>query len=182
MSGSSVKRVVITGGPGSGKTTLIKQLEVNGFKVYHEVSRDIIKKARQRGIDQLFLEDPLSFSLTLLNKRTEQFRDSAGWQNEAVFFDRGLPDVPSYLDFIGITYPNTFGKVCELYRYDQVFILPPWKEIYHQDSERYESYSTAHSIYEYLQSGYRKFGYEVNQLPPGGIQERLDYLLLSLKP
>lgn len=182
MNGSSVKRVVITGGPGSGKTTLIKQLEVNGFKVYHEVSRDITKKARQTGIDQLFLEDPIRFSLILLDERTEQFKDSAGWQNEAVFFDRGLPDVPSYLDFLGMTYPKTFRKVCELYRYDQVFILPPWEEIYQKDTERYESYTTAHSIYEYLLSGYRKFGYEVNQLPTGSIEARLDHLLLSLKP
>jgi len=57
---------VITGGPGSGKTTLVKELEAKGFACLHEISRQIILEAQQQGIDQLFLEDPLLFSRKLL--------------------------------------------------------------------------------------------------------------------
>ena len=62
----NTKRIVITGGPGSGKTTLINHIEQLGYPTMHEVSREIINEARKEGIDQLFLTDPMLFSQKLL--------------------------------------------------------------------------------------------------------------------
>ncbi len=56
------KIIVIAGGPSSGKTTLINALKEKGHICYPEISRAIIKKAQEQGIDQLFLENPLLFS------------------------------------------------------------------------------------------------------------------------
>ena len=47
-------RIIITGGPGSGKTSLISFLSENGFQCQHEISRDVILEAHKKGIDQLF--------------------------------------------------------------------------------------------------------------------------------
>jgi len=38
------KKVVITGGPGTGKTSVIKELMDRGYKCYDEGSRDVIPK------------------------------------------------------------------------------------------------------------------------------------------
>jgi len=177
MNGTSVRRIVITGGPGSGKTTLIKRLESRGHKVFHEVSREITKRARQEGVDQLFLKDPLLFSLELLAARTQQFTQVSSWEDKTVYYDRGLPDIPSYLDYLGSAYPSEFYEACLAHRYHTIFLLPPWEAIYHQDEERYESFETAKAIYGYLRNGYRKFGYAVHELPTGEVDKRIDRLM-----
>ena len=37
-------KFVITGGPGFGKTSLLKELEKKGYKVFHEAARAIIEE------------------------------------------------------------------------------------------------------------------------------------------
>lgn len=44
---------VITGGPGTGKTSLIEALERDGLKTIKEVARDIIKEQQQQGGEAL---------------------------------------------------------------------------------------------------------------------------------
>ena len=65
-----VKKIIITGGPGTGKTSLIEELRKNDFKCFDEISREITLKYRKKGIEQLFLSDPNLFSQELLNGRT----------------------------------------------------------------------------------------------------------------
>ena len=36
-----VKKIIITGGPGTGKTSLIEELKKNNFKCFDEISREI---------------------------------------------------------------------------------------------------------------------------------------------
>ena len=66
--------IVLIGGPSSGKTTLINKLKENGHVCYPEVSREVIKEAQEKGIEQLFLEQPLLFSELLLEGRKKQFQ------------------------------------------------------------------------------------------------------------
>ncbi len=70
------RKIVITGGPGTGKTSVIEGLEEHGYFCLHEVSREIIREAQKKGIDQLFLKDPLLFSELLLEGRIRQFKDA----------------------------------------------------------------------------------------------------------
>ena len=59
-------KIVITGGPGTGKTSIINKLESLGHHVFHESSREIIRKYKKLGHDQLFLSNPIKFSEILL--------------------------------------------------------------------------------------------------------------------
>jgi predicted ATPase len=47
-----MKRVILTGAPGSGKTAIIRQLELDGFSVVEEAATDIIAVAQNRGISE----------------------------------------------------------------------------------------------------------------------------------
>ncbi len=49
------KKIIITGGPGTGKTSLIEELKRKNFNCFNEISRGITLKYRKKGIDQLFL-------------------------------------------------------------------------------------------------------------------------------
>lgn len=175
------KRIVITGGPGSGKTALINFLEQEGHFVIHEISRDVILEARKQGIEQLFLEQPLLFSEKLLEGRLKQFHDGEPCTAPILFYDRGMPDVTAYMDFANIEYPVVFSDTCLKYKYDAIFVLPPWEAIYQQDNERYESFEQAERIFHFLKKGYEAYGYEVQEVPVGTIKERVQYILDSLK-
>ncbi len=175
------KRVVITGGPGSGKTTLINHLEEEGYICIHEISREVILEAQKEGIEQLFLENPMLFSEKLLEGRLKQFQDTSSHKASFVFYDRGMPDVTAYMDYLDTHYPKKFSNTCDSNRYDLVFLLPPWESIYEQDNERYESFEQAERLYQFLLDGYKKYDYKVVEVPTGTIEDRTAYMLEHLK-
>ncbi len=176
----NTKKIVIIGGPGTGKSAVIDALSNRGFDCMTEISRQVTLEAQKNGIDQLFLEDPIWFSKQLLDGRTTQFIDSQSYPSEVVFFDRGLPDVVAYLDYIEVPYDEDFVTRCESYQYDMIFILPPWKEIYKQDNERYETFQQTIEIHQFLLKWYTRFGYTPIEVPKSSITERVDFILKSI--
>ena len=170
------RRVVITGGPGTGKTSIINELLKRNYACLEEISRQVTLEAKQQGIDQLFLTDPLLFSDKLLEGRTKQFFD-AGENGGLVFLDRGIPDILAYLDFAGQTYPDHYDRACRAHVYDHVFVLSPWLEIYRQDNERYESFEEAAEIHDQLLETYLKYDYRLHDVPFGNVKERTDFIL-----
>ena len=172
--------VVIIGGPSSGKTTLIEKLKENGHVCYPEVSREVIKEAQERGIEQLFLEQPLLFSELLLEGRKRQFKQAKEEKATLVFLDRGIPDVLAYMHYIGDSYPSFFDEACKEYVYSKIFILPIWEEIYVSDEERYESYEQALLIQDHLIETYEKYGYELIEIPKDTVENRMQFLLQNL--
>ena len=107
----AVKRIVITGGPGTGKSSVIQELKIKNYYCFDEISRAVILEARQEGIEQLFLEQPIKFSERLLKGRLHQYHDAQSIAQNIAFYDRGLPDVVAYLDFFNTPYENTFTQL-----------------------------------------------------------------------
>ncbi|MCK0131732.1 ATP-binding protein [Flavobacteriaceae bacterium F08102] len=175
------QKIVITGGPSSGKTTLISALADEGHLCMPEISREITQKARNRGVEYLYLEDPVRFSQLLLEGRKKQFQAIINLQQDHVFFDRGIPDIIAYLEASNTTYPKSFWNISKEHRYDLIFILPPWKEIYTQDEERYEDFNLACTLYLALKKTYTDLGHHVVEIPIGTISERLKFIYNSLK-
>ena len=172
-------KVVITGGPGTGKSTVIQELHRRDFECMTEISRQVTIEAQNRGIDQLFLQDPIQFSELLLEGRTKQF-ESVSNDQKVVFFDRGIPDVMAYLSYLDVNFPEIFQKRSMELRYNRVFMMPPWEVIYRQDNERYESYPQAIRIHEHLFNTYSDLGYEVVLVPTGLVEERVEFILNAL--
>lgn len=174
------RKIVITGGPGTGKTSVIDHLKLQGHFCLAEISREVILAARQQGIEQLFLTDPLLFSQKLLEGRIAQYKQVED-QPKTIFFDRGIPDVVAYMDYFKTSYPEHFNEACRNHPYDTVFLLPPWKEIYRSDNERYESFEQALDIHNALKETYQSFGYTPIDVPKDTVKNRGNFIISQLK-
>ncbi len=175
------KKILITGGPGTGKTSLFKSLISSGYVGFEEKSREVINSFKKKGIDQLFLTNPLLFSDLLLESRISQFSDSNKNKLENVFFDRGIPDVLAYLDFKKMKYDQQYIIACKKYRYDLVFILRPWKDIFVNDNERYESFEESLQIDKYIYKTYKNLKYNIIEIPNMSINKRKDFVINTIK-
>lgn len=173
----NTKRFVITGGPGTGKTSIINELIQRDYICLEEISRQVTLEARESGIEQLFLTQPLLFSELLLKGRKNQFDQATTYHKNFVFLDRGLPDVLAYMNYIGNEYPDPFTEACKNNIYDRVFILAPWQEIYISDNERYENFDQAIEIHQHLIITYASFGYDLLDVPFSSVEKRTDYIL-----
>ena len=177
------QKIVLTGGPGSGKSTLLEALKESGYLCYKEVSRDVIEQGKEQGMENYFLEDPLVFSEALFNARLNDYKKASELSFKAdkpyIFFDRGLSDVTAYLATLNI-FQKEWEAVAQEHLYDKVIFLPPWKEIYHTDEQRMESYAKAEELSAALYKSYEKQHRDILILPKGNLEERMEILLSSL--
>lgn len=180
----NLKRIVITGAPGTGKTAVIKALETAGFHCFHEVIRTMTLSAKDEDGSNISLGNPIAFvndseqfNQQLLDARLLQYKQAKDVKNELVFYDRGMPDVLAYMEYFKQPYSNEFSATCEANRYNAVFLLPPWEAIYIQDNERLETYLQATEIHEHLTATYTRLGYTVLEVPFGTVAERLSFIL-----
>jgi len=169
--------IVIIGGPGTGKTTIIDGLLERGHCCFPEISREITLEAKKQGIEQLFLENPLLFSELLLEGRKKQYHQAVAEENAVVFIDRGIPDVLAYMHYIGDAYPAFFDEACREHKYTKIFILPPWEAIYESDDARYENYEQATLIYKHLKETYESYGYNLIEVPKDTVDNRILFIL-----
>ena len=168
---------VITGGPGSGKTSLIEALVRLGYAHTLEAGRAIIQD--QVAIDGPALpwRDPLAFAELMLSWEMRSYR-MAEETTGPVFFDRGVTDLIGYLKLVGQPVPAHFARAAERFRYNRrVFVAPPWPAIYTQDAERKQTPEEAVRTYEAIVTAYSNCGYELVSLPLVSVEERVRFVL-----
>jgi predicted ATPase len=173
-------KILLTGGPGTGKTSVLNELNNLEYECFSEVSRDVILEAKKKGIDQLFLSKPLLFSELILKEREQQYINAMKSKSEIIFFDRGIPDIHAYLDYFRAEYPPIFKEKSKQCTYDKIFHFSPWKKIHETDNERYESFEKTSKIDIYLRKAYLELGYKLINVPFGSLKERTDFIINSL--
>lgn len=177
---SNERFIIVTGGPGSGKTSLIDALSAAGYAHTTEAGRAILQD--QQAIDgpalphksaELFAEMMLCWELRSY-REVEQSRGP-------VFFDRGVPDVIGYLRLMQLPVPRHVDRAARVFRYHpRVFIAPPWREIFVQDAERKQDFDEAVRTYQSLERTYREYGYELVELPCDSVDARVKFVLGSI--
>jgi predicted ATPase len=103
--------------------------------------------------------------------------DASGW----VFFDRGLIDAAVALEHVtGQPAVETLGPHRRFHR--QVFLTPPWPEIYATDAERQHRFEEAIAEYDRLVVAYPALGYVTITVPKDAVARRADFILSQLSP
>ncbi len=170
--------VVISGCSGGGKSTLLEELARRGHAVVEEPGRRIVREETARGGRALPWVDAAAFARRAIEMALADRAAAArhpGW----VFFDRGLIDAASALEHVtGEPALEQYGRT---HRYQpQVFLTPPWPEIYAHDAERRHDLAAGLAEYERLLQAYPRLGYETVILPKASVAERADFILRSL--
>lgn len=180
MSEAEKRFFVVTGGPGSGKSSLIDKLQRHGYAACTEAGRGIIQDQVVIGGSALPWSDPMLFAELMLSWDMRSYhiaQPAAG----PVFFDRGVPDVLGYLRLSGLQAPQHMERAAAVFRYNRrVFIAPPWQDIFQQDSERKQDFEEAVRTYEALVASYTTYAYELVEIPRVSVEERARFVLESL--
>jgi predicted ATPase len=80
-----------------------------------------------------------------------------------------------------VVVPIHLEKAAEIFRYNRrVFILPPWPQIYVQDSERKQTLEEAEATYKSMITTYQGYGYELVPVPLGPIDKRVEFVIRNI--
>jgi len=169
-------KYIITGGPSSGKTSIISELQKRGYSVLEEVAREVLSEKRNLNWEQL---QSTIFGRQL--EKEEEFKDKP-----YLFLDRGLPDVLAYslhnLNYIPLEFADfNFSK-----RYDKVFLLDRLPFV--KDEIRIEKDDAeAQKIHNLISSVYEDLNYDLIKVPvfkgnfETSVKKRTDYIIARLK-
>jgi predicted ATPase len=104
-------------------------------------------------------------------------------RTRSVFFDRGLPEVFA-ARLLGIPVPHGAQTAVTNYRYaHQVFVMPPWPELFKNDEERRPSFDDALIEYPLKLEAYHECGYQLIEVPKASVADRVKFIVqISLRP
>ncbi|MCC9625622.1 AAA family ATPase [Thalassospira sp. MA62] len=174
--------VVITGGPGAGKTTLINYLNDRGYDTTPEVARAIIEDQHERGGNALPWADNDAYAGLMCRRSIRTWQDGIEMHPRTVFCDRGLPDTLVHRRITGLDADRGLLNAIKTYRYHRTaFVLPPWSEIYKSDNVRTQTFAEAVKTYVVLCRTYVECGYELIEVRKGPIEQRAAQILSRLK-
>lgn len=165
---------ILTGGPGAGKTTVLKELKQRKFRCVDEPARMIIREQPKEIARDPQWRKSLEFRELTLKKSIKLYKIENDFQGGITFFDRGIPDA--------LSYPDLDKEVIKSFRYNQtVFIFPAWIEIYHKDEERIQSVEESVEVYEKVVKRYSECGYDLIHVPKLSVSDRADFIISNSK-
>ncbi len=178
-----MKRFILTGAPGSGKTAIIRQLELDGFGVVEEAATDLIALAQARGIDEPWTHPSFIDSIADL-QRQRQIRASCR-PDDVQFHDRSAVCTAALAVYLRHPISGRLSRELERVKTEAIFqkrvffirnlgfITPTGaRRISFEDTLRFER------IHE---ETYRSFGYEIVPVESGNLQDRVVAIKAALE-
>lgn len=175
-----LRRIVISGCSGGGKSTLIEALASRGFHTCAEAGRIIIRQELETDGQALPWIDPRVFAERLAILAINQFNASAEL-DKLTFFDRCVVESLVYSQMLGVRLsPSVRQAAMECHYDDPIFIVPPWQEIFANDHERRHNLIDAVAEYEALSQTFVEFGYKVCVIPRMAVEDRIGFIFDEL--
>lgn len=166
-------RIVITGGPSTGKTTIINLLEVMGQKVVHELATKIIKEGKV-----LPWVDRVKFQAEVLRRQLAAEAAILDFDNP-IFLDRGAFDGEAYYIADGLPVPPSFSTI-DPSQYDLAFLIEELN-FFDQNEVRREDLEFTKKISATLEGCYTSRNIKVIRVPAMLPHARVEFIMKHVK-
>jgi predicted ATPase len=145
-----------------------------GERVVEESARAIIREQAAGGGRGVPWIDPTAFR-DLTARRDVAIFDCLAGESGRIFFDRGIPDSHGVL---GAAPSAELARAIRTRRYNrQVFVFPPWAEIYETDAERKQDWAEAEATYGRIMSALPALGYAPIVVPKADVESRAAFVM-----
>jgi predicted ATPase len=178
-----MRRFIITGAPGAGKTAIIRQLELDGFSVVEEAATDVIAAVHDRGADQPWTHPSFVDAVARL-QRDRQMRASCQ-PDEVQFHDRCVVCTAALAVYLEHPFSPFLASELERIQKEAIyqsrvffvrnlgFVTPTEaRRISFEETLRFER------IHEKM---YRDFGFELISVEPGSLVERVSVIQAAIR-
>jgi predicted ATPase len=166
---------VITGGPSSGKSTLIAELENLGYKTLPEAARVFIDEELAKGSTlEEIRNDERVFQHKVLRKKVELEEREDG--SLLTFFDRGMHDTVAFLEAYGWKIEQEVKNAIAKAKYRNVFLLDPLP-FFTDDYARTEDHDFTKKITDLLFDVYHSAGMTPIRVPVLEPKARTEFVL-----
>ena len=178
------RHIVITGGPGVGKTSAKEYFRTLGVAVVDEAATDVIVREQDAGISEPWVKK--GFREKIIALQEERQLEATAKKTNLVVFDRSPIDTFTYCLHIGKDEPTgelirAVQKVVDAGYYDEKVFLLENLGFCNQNEVRCEDQDESLIIQMRLQESYKKLGFTVVQVPPVSIEERVERILATLQ-
>jgi predicted ATPase len=171
-----MRRFIITGAPGAGKTAIIRQLELDGFSVVEEAATDVIAAAQACGNAEPWRHPSFLDQVTAL-QRDRQVR-AACQSDQVQFHDRCAVCTAALAAYLGFAVSDflavELGRIRKQAIFQQrVFFIRNLGFITATQARRitFEETLRFEKIHE---ETYCKFGFELVFVEPGSVVDRIN--------
>jgi predicted ATPase len=167
-----MKRFILTGTPGSGKTAILRQLEVEGNGVVEEAATDVIALQQAKGVAEPwtrpeFVDDVVALQARRRTRPADpvQFHDRSAFCTAALAEFLGYPPSETLTRELDLVKREAFYEKRVLFVQNLGFVTPSAaRRISLADARRFEA------LHE---STYRLHGFEPIPIFPGSVLDRV---------
>ncbi|MEL6167884.1 MAG: AAA family ATPase [Pseudomonadota bacterium] len=173
-----VRRILLTGCSGGGKSTLLEALAEAGFATVPEPGRAIVREEQAKGGTALPWVDAPAFSARVLDQARADYDAASA---PLTVFDRGIVDALVWHRRSDTPLLARHRNLAESHPYDPTVLLaPPWPEHYASDSERKLPFEAALEEYTSLEENLPRMGYRPVILPKVPVPARVAIVRAAL--
>jgi predicted ATPase len=168
-----MRRFILTGAPGSGKTSILRQLELDGFSVVEEAATDVIALQQSQGIAEPWTHPSFIDSVASIQRERQLHAANFG---EIQFHDRSVICTVALAMYLRYSISKILQRELDRIREEkifesQVFLIQNLGFITATAARRI-SFEESLCFDKIHEDAYRNFGFELVFIPPGTVPER----------
>ena len=178
-----MRRYILTGTPGSGKTAILRQLELAGIGVVEEAATDVIALRQAEGVEEPWREPGFIDAIAQLQKlRLER---ASGAPDALQFHDRSLVCTQVLAAYLGVEEPENLSlEVQHVLReaiFEKTVFFIRSLGFVRPTAARRISFEESLRFEQMHEQAYREAGFELEFVEAGSVAERAAAILGTIR-